>query len=178
MDLDTLSKAVIKSFCSLADAWLVKGFIVFLVGAATSIHGVALTAFIVLVVIDLFSKWIALAYAHLKDCNKENDLFSCIADIPGAIKAGYINSDEMKHRFAGKIIVYMILTFMAVNVDTLLFASGESPIILKVVWSYLAATEAMSVLENLRDAGIEQAGSLLSFLRDRTTILLDRFKQK
>ena len=61
----------------------------------------------------------------------------------------------MKHRFVGKIIVYIVLTFMAVNVDKVLFASGEVPLILKVVWVYLAATEAISVLENLRDAGVE-----------------------
>jgi len=67
---------------------------------------------------------------------------------------------------------------MAVNADKVLFASGEVPLILKVVWVYLAATEAISVLENLRDAGVEQANGLLDFFRSRLTVLLDRFKQK
>jgi hypothetical protein len=178
VDFENLFRAIQKAGHGLADAWLIKTVFAFIVATLTSVHGTAMIAFVVLVFIDLLTRWIALCYKHLQDCSRDDDLYSCIADIPMAIKAGYINSDAMKHRFVGKIIVYMVLTVMAVNVDKLLFASGETPIILKVVWTYLAATEAMSVLENLRDAGIEQAGSLLIFLRDRTTNLLDRFKQK
>jgi N-acetylmuramoyl-L-alanine amidase len=84
----------------------------------------------------------------------------------------------MKHRFAGKLILYLILTIMAVDADFLLVAAGETPLLLKVAWVYLAATEAISVLENLRDAGVEQASGLLDFLRSRLSVLLDRFKTK
>jgi hypothetical protein len=178
MDFENLLKAIAKSGHSLADAWLFKTAFALLVATAASAHGIALFAFAVLVFIDLFTRWLALCYAHLKDSGKDNDLLNCFYDIPAAIKAGYINSSAMKHRFIGKIIVYMLLTFMAVSVDKILFVSGETPIILKVVWTYLAATEAMSVLENLRDAGIEQAGGLLDFLRGRLSIMLERFKQK
>ncbi|CVK18373.1 hypothetical protein SPSPH_044430 [Sporomusa sphaeroides DSM 2875] len=54
----------------------------------------------------------------------------------------------------------------------------RTPLLLKVAWVYLAATEAISVLENLRDAGIEQAASPLDFLRSRLGVMLERFKNK
>ncbi len=73
----------------------------------------------------------------------------------------------MKHRFCWQDHIYILLTFMAVSVDNVLHAGGETPIILKLVWTYLAATEGMSVLENLRDAGFEQANDLLNFLREK-----------
>lgn len=178
MDLENLLKAIVKAGQSLADAWLFKMVVALIVSFVTSVHGSVLVAFLMLVFVDLITRWIALSYNYLNDCSKEADLLACIVNIPGAIKVGYINSDAMKHRFSGKIIVYIVLTFMAVNVDKVLFASGESPLILKVVWGYLAATEAISVLENLRDAGVEQANGLLDFLRSRVTVLLDRYKQK
>jgi hypothetical protein len=178
LDFENLSKAIVKAGQSLSDAWVFKMVVALAASTVTSVHGSVLIAFVMLVFVDLITRWIALSYTYLKDCSRECDLFSCVINIPSAIRVGYINSDAMKHRFIGKIIVYIILTFMAVNVDKVLSVSGESPLILKVVWLYLAATEAISVLENLRDAGVEQANGLLDFLRNRLTILLDRFKQK
>ena len=178
MDIENLLKAIVKAGQSLADAWLFKMVVALVVSTVTSVHGSALIAFATLVFIDLLTRWIALCYTHLKDCGMENDLLSCILDIPKAFKAGYINSNAMKHRFVGKIIVYIVLTIMAVKTDELLQLSGETALILKVTWVYLAATEAISVLENLRDAGVEQASGLLDFLRSRLTVLVERFKQK
>jgi hypothetical protein len=178
LDFRNLLEAMVKASQSLADAWIFKMAVALVVSTTTSVHGSALMAFATLVFIDLITRWIALCYAHLKDCGKDNDLISCILDVRQAFKAGYINSNAMKHRFVGKIIVYMVLTLMAVKTDELLQLSGETALILKVTWVYLAATEAMSVLENLRDAGVEQADGLLDFLRSRVGILMDRFKQK
>jgi phage-related holin len=178
LDLENLLKAIVKAGQSLADAWLFKMVVTLVISTVTSVHGSALIAFATLVFIDLLTRWIALCYTHLKNCRMENDLLSCILDISKAFKAGYINSNTMKHRFVGKFIVYIVLTFMAVKTDELLQLSGEAALILKVTWVYLAATEAISVLENLRDAGVEQANGLLDFLRSRLTVLVDRFKQK
>ncbi|SFM21494.1 phage holin family protein [Pelosinus propionicus] len=178
MDIENLLKAIVKAGQSLADAWLFKMGVALVISTATSLHGSALITFVTLVFIDLLTRWIALCYTHLKDCGLENDLVSCILDIPAAFKAGYINSNAMKHRFVGKIVVYIVLTFMAVKTDELLQLSGEAALILKVTWVYLATTEAISVLENLRDAGVEQASGLLDFFRSKLTVWLDRFKQR
>lgn len=178
MNLENLLQSIIKAIQGIADTWLLKTIVALTLTLVTSVHGSALIAFATLVFIDLLTRWIALCYTHLSDCGRDRDLVSCIMDIPKAFKDGYINSNAMKHRFVGKIIVYIVLTFMAVKTDELLQLSGETALILKVTWVYLAATEAISVLENLRDAGVEQANGLLDFLRSRLTVLVERFKQK
>jgi len=169
VDLETCVRGITKCFHSLADMWVVKIILSFIITITTSTHGLALKAFIFLVIIDLFTRWIAQAYKHLSDCHEKNDLISCVFDMRKAFKAGYINSNAMKHRFVSKIIVYMILTFVAVKSDALLKIANETPIFLKMVWTYLAATEAISVLENLRDSGVVELGDAIDVFRKKFT---------
>ncbi|WP_110953033.1 phage holin family protein [Anaerosinus massiliensis] len=178
MNFNELWISICKAFNTLLDAWVIKAMIAFIVPILTGIHGSALTAFITLVFIDLITRWIAICYEHLSKNGQSTDLFSCIKDIPTAIREGYINSSAMKHRFVGKILVYVILTIVAVKADELIVISSESPVLLKATWVYLAITEAISILENLRDAGIEQANDLLNFLRDKASLTLNKFKNR
>lgn len=178
MDFTLLFQSVEKTWHSLISGWLFKTILSLAIATVTSVHGSALIAFVALVFVDLFTRWMALTYKFLEECKKISDanLWDCIVNIPRAMDAGYINSDAMKHRFLGKIFVYVFFTIMAVSADGMLKAAGEIPLILKVVWVYLAATEAISVLENLRDSGVEQAGGLLIFVRDKLNNLLEKYK--
>ena len=115
-----LIEAITKAGQGLTDAWLFKTILAFIVAAVTSVHGSALLTFIVLIFVDLVTRWIAISYKHLQDCSKVSDLLSCLLNIPAAFNAGRINSDAMKHRFAGKLILYMALTIMAVSADNML----------------------------------------------------------
>jgi phage-related holin len=178
LNLDDLLQAILKAGQGLADAWLFKTALAFIITAASGMHGSALFWFVVLVFVDLVTRWIAISHTYLLECGQQSGLLACILNIPAAVKAGKINSDAMKHRFAGKIILYIALTIMSISVDNMLQIAGETPLLLRVVWIYLAATEALSILENFRDAGIEQAGGLLDFLRSRLSVLLDRFKSR
>lgn len=177
MNFSDLWIAVCKACNSLADAWIIKAAAAFAVPLLTGVHGSALTAFVTLVFIDLFTRWIAICYKHLSDEHRPTGILHCIADIPSAMQKGCINSDAMKHRFAGKILVYAILTIVAVKADEMIRISNESPVLLKAIWVYLATTEAMSILENLRDAGIEQANSLLVFLREKSNLMMEKIKK-
>lgn len=180
MDFKELLVSIQKSAGTLADGWIAKTAISAVL-ATGSVHGSALGAFVMLVFVDLLTRWIARCYKHLQDSGKSDEqlnLVCCLVDIPEAFKDGYINSSAMKHRFAGKILLYGLLTIMAVNVDNMVLAAGESQVMLRMVWIYLAATEAMSILENLREAGVEQAGDLLQFVKGRLGVLFDRNKSK
>lgn len=178
LNFEELVKAIFKASQSFVDAWLFKAVMALTITGITSAHGSALLWFVVLVFIDLVTRWNAITYKYLQDCQKDSDLLSCIISMPAAWKAGYINSSAMKHRFGGKIIFYIFITMMAVSADNMLQLAGETPLLLKLAWVYLAATEAISVLENLRDAGIERASVLLDFLRSRLSVLFERFKTK
>lgn len=181
MDFKELLFAIQKSVSSLSDGWLFKSIISATLAGIGSVHVNTLGAFIVLIFIDLFTRWAAISKQHLIDSGKTEESKSiccCITDIIAAFKAGYINSSAMKNRFAGKLLVYGLLTIMAANVDTMLLSAGESQILLRMTWVYLAATEAMSILENLREAGVEQAARLLDFVKARLGVLFDRNKNK
>lgn len=176
MNWDDLLQAISKAGQGLADAWLFKTVLTFMLTAASGAHGSALFWFVMLVFVDLATRWLAISYTQLTEGGRHSGLLSCLLNIPAAIQAGRINSDAMKHRFAGKMILYIVLTVMAISVDNMLQIAGETPLLLRVVWIYLAATEALSILENFRDAGIEQVGGLLDFLRSRLSTLFSKFK--
>lgn len=128
-------------------------------------HGTALLAFIVLILIDLFTKWLALAYKYLLDqgiCREQAGLWQCVRSMKKAFANRYITSEMMKTKFAGKIILYMVLVAAVVQVDHM--AGGEG-VFLRTAWYYLAATEALSIVENLRDAGVQSLTPLLTFIR-------------
>lgn len=181
MDFKSLFEAVQESILSLADIAPIKLILSGILLVTTGAQGAALSAFVALVFIDLLTKWISLTYDYLISIGRDPktiSLLSCLFGIPAAFHAGWINSTVMKHRFCGKIIIYMLLTITAGFVDAMVVAAGETQIITKVVWLYLATTEGMSVLENMRDAGVEQAGGILDFIRARFNILLEKYKTK
>ena len=164
---DNVCKAAKGATHSLMDVALAKislaGTLSFFFGS----HGTALLAFIVLILIDLFTKWLALAYKYLLDqgmCREQVGLWQCTRNMKKAFANRYITSEMMKTKFAGKVILYMILVVAVVQVDHM---AGGDGVFLGTAWYYLAATEALSIVENLRDAGVQSLTPLLTFIRSK-----------
>lgn len=133
-------------------------------------HAELLTCFVALVICDLLTKWVGLSKKYLAERrNKENpSLVQCIKAIAKARRAGYINSEIMKHRFLGKIITYIFAMMIAGIVDNM-FRTLENPaLIVNLTVSYLAVTELISILENMEDAGIEACGQLVDLIKKKT----------
>ena len=149
---------------SLGDVALAKlplaGALAFIV----SNHGTALWSFVGLVLIDLLTKYLSLSALRLSEKNLPGGLFRSLLGIWKAFQDGYIKSELMKTKFAGKILLYMILVSSAVNIDVM--AGGEG-VFLRAAWYYLAATEGISIIENLRDAGVQSLDPLLAFIRSK-----------
>jgi hypothetical protein len=177
-----LIESVYKTFQTFMDGWLFKSSVSLFVAIAASPEYSAASAFITLIFIDLVTKWLALAGAYLKDQGTPvsgiGGLCTCFANMWPAFKAGYISSDKMKHRFVGKILWYLVVTMTAAKTDNLIVTAGEAKMFLHSAWIYLALTEVSSILENLRDAGVEQASDLLGFVKGRLGVLMERYKQK
>ena len=131
---------------------------------ATGSHGTALAAFVGLILIDLLTKYLSLSAQRLSDLGQPSGLGQCLFGIYGAFKDGYIKSELMKTKFAGKLILYMVLVSAAIQVDVM--ARGED-LFLKAAWYYLAGTEFISIAENLRDAGVQSLDPLLAFIRTK-----------
>jgi len=169
MDFTELSQNISGTFSHLGDNWFVKLIGASFVGAACSMHGQLLLAFVGLIVVDLVTKWIALSKDYLtKRKRKKNPtLWQCVVSIPAARRAGYIKSEAMKHRFLGKIIVYLLVVFAGALADNIMHTMGKPPWAVLLLVGYLSITELISIMENLQDAGVEEAGKIHDILQKK-----------
>lgn len=169
MDFTELFSSAKGTAANLGNNGAVKFVGASIVGAACSMHGQLLLAFVGLIIIDLVTKWIALSKEYLtKRKRKKNvTLWQCIVNIPAARSAGYIKSEAMKHRFLGKIIVYLLVVFAGALADNIMMTMGKPQWAVVLLVGYLSVTELISILENLQDAGVEEAGQLHDILEKK-----------
>ena len=173
MDMTELYENMIGTVGHLGENWAVKFAGASIVGAACSMHGQLLLAFVALVIIDLVTKWIALSKEYLtrRKRKKNVTLWQCIVNIPAARAAGYIKSETMKHRFLGKIIVYLLVVFAGALADNIMMTMGKQTWAVVLLVGYLSVTELISILENLQDAGVEEAEKLHEILEKKRDTL-------
>ena len=169
MDITELFQHMQSTLGHLGEHWAIKLAGAAFVGAACSMHGQLLLAFVGLVVIDLITKWIALSKEHLskRKRKKPYTIWECVLNIPKARKAGYIKSDEMKHRFLGKIIVYFLVVFAGGLADYIMTIMDKPTWAVLLLVGYLSVTELISIMENLQDAGVEEAEKLHEILEKK-----------
>ena len=169
MDFTELFSSAKGTAANLGNNGAVKFVGASIVGAACSMHGQLLLAFVGLIIIDLVTKWIALSKEYLtKRKRKKNlTLWQCVVNIPAARSAGYIKSEAMKHRFLGKIIVYLLVVFAGALADHIMMTMDKPQWAVVLLVGYLSVTELISILENLQDAGVEEAGQLHDILEKR-----------
>ena len=73
----------------------------------------------------------------------------------------------MKHRFIGKIIVYILCVLAGVLVDVTMLALGQPTWAVPLIVGYLVVTELLSICENLNDAGIEAVQGLINAIKKK-----------
>lgn len=73
----------------------------------------------------------------------------------------------MKHRFVGKVIVYILCVLAAVLVDLAMITLQQPVWAVPLVAGYLVITELLSICENLNDAGIEAVQGLVNVIKKR-----------
>lgn len=173
MDFSELFHSARGTAANLSQNGTVKFIGASIVGAACSMHGQLLLAFVALIVVDLVTKWLALTNEYLtKRKRKKNpSLWQCVINIPAARKAGYIKSEAMKHRFLGKIIVYLLVVFAGATVDNIMMTMHNPAWAVVLLVGYLSITELISILENLQDAGVEEAGKLHDMIEKKRDTL-------
>ena len=169
MDFTELMSSAQSTVVHLSNNKAVKFVGASIIGGVCSMHGQLLLAFVGLVIIDLITKWIALSKEHLskRKRKKPYTLWECIVNIPKARKAGYIKSEAMKHRFLGKIIVYLLVVLAGATVDHIMLTMEKPAWCVLLLVGYLSVTELVSILENLQDAGVESAGQLHDIIEKR-----------
>ena len=139
-----------------------------LLGLLTNKYSILMVGFGVLLYLDILTKWIAISYAYLVEQGNENPaFFDAVKGINSARKARKINSEEMRKRGVSKLFVYNICFLMAAVFDLMSMAAGSTSQIVQIVSGYLAMNEALSIIENLGDAGVKSMARLYELLKRR-----------
>lgn len=121
--------------------------------------------FLLLEILDIFTAWLRLSrqcYVAIYP-NSPGNLWIYVKFIWQARKWRYIKSAGLRDGFCDKMLTYLLLLLVAATVDAAL-AIGHSPrVFLTVTVSVLATTEALSIFENLSDAGV----AIVSTIREK-----------
>lgn len=137
-------------------------------------HVQVLGIFILLVFLDLITKWAAISYQMLIDLGASPDNISgsdkYIA-IPAAWGKGIISSKHMRKPFVTKVLTYCLATGAAWCFD---YMAGQYAFAVNIVWLYLGSVELLSILENMRDGGNTTISGLLDVVHARVDMILKK----
>lgn len=164
MDITQLYNAIFRAEDRLGSYWQAKVITAGLL-AAMQFHFELLTLFVLLIVIDLATKWVELSYNNIKTEDYEPGIIDSIRAIPAAHRAGIISSRVMKTQFCGKIIVYVIVVMAGSIMDTMTVQVHSYGLVMPLCVSYLAASEILSIIENLDDTGVSAVHDLAALIK-------------
>lgn len=164
MDPNQFTAAINKAACRLGSYWkakIVAGGML----AAAEFHLQLMSLFVALIVIDLATKWIELAHNTIKTNDYTPGLLESIKAIPQAHREGVISSKAMKTQFCGKIIAYAIVVMAGSIMDTMTVQAHSYGLVMPLCVSYLAASELLSIVENLDGAGVSAVHDLAALIK-------------
>ena len=79
--------------------------------------------------------------------------------------AGKISSEVMRNQGLSKLLVYIICVTTAALSDKMLAAVNSQNWMVSLMVGYMIVTEALSVIENLSDAGVGNLANLVKKLK-------------
>lgn len=170
--MEFILKFIVEGWNSLTDSFVLKAILSGAAAIAIWVIGIKhvqiLGVFILLVFVDLFTKWAAIAYQMLIDeYGYDKDqiaVWEKYRAIPIAFEKGKISSRYMRKGFVFKVATYVAATMAAVLFDEM---SGQKQFAVSLVWLYLGSCEFLSIMENLRDGGNAMLGKFLDLIRTK-----------
>lgn len=131
-------------------------------------HAILFYAFSALVVLDCLTKWLAIAHDYLvKQGKTAPTIFQSLIAIKAARSAGLISSEVMKHRFLGKICIYLLCVMAAASADLIMVELSKPAWAVSTIIGYLTATELLSIVENINAAGVEAVKGLIDIVKKK-----------
>ena len=152
---------------TLYSGWSYKAAVTAIMVLLLHKHAILFYAFSALVFLDCLTKWIAIAHDYLVKQGKTPTLMQSLICIKAARSAGEIKSEVMKHRFLGKICVYLLCVMAAASADLIMVELAKPTWAVGTIIGYLTATELLSIIENLDAAGVEAAQGLVAIVKKR-----------
>ena len=176
--MNELTHFTSEAWRMLTESFMLKAILAIIAEVAIYMIGLkhvqVLGIFIILVLLDLITKWAAIGYQMLVDlgANPENISGSdkYIA-IPAAWGKGLISSKHMRKPFVTKVLTYCLATAAAWCFD---FMAGQYAFAVNLVWLYLGSVEFLSILENMRDGGNSTVTGLLDIVHSKIDMILKK----
>ena len=170
--MEHLIKFIAECWNSLTESFILKTLLsgagavaIWLIGIK---HVQILGVFILLVFVDLLTKWASIAYKMLVDefgyDPEKIATWEKYRAIPIAFEKQLIASKYMRKGFIGKVMTYVAATIAAILFDEM---SGQRQFAVSLVWLYLGSSEFLSILENLRDGSNVSMGKFLDLIRTK-----------
>ena len=157
---------------TLSESFAIKAILAVI--AEVAIYIQVLGIFIMLVFIDLITRWSAISYKMLIDmgANSENiSGWDKYVAIPVAWGKGLISSKHMRKPFVTKVLTYCLATCAAWCFD---YMAGQYAFAVNLVWLYLGSVEFLSILENMRDGGNTTIAGLLDVVHSKVDMILKK----
>lgn len=176
--MQELTNFMSEAWRTLTESFAIKALLAVIADVAIYMIGLkhvqVLGIFILLVFIDLITKWSAISYQMLIDIGANPDNISAsdkYIAIPAAWGKGLINSKHMRKPFVTKVLTYCLATAGAWCFD---FMAGNYAFAVNLVWLYLGSVEFLSILENMRDGGNSTISGLLELVQSKVDALLKK----
>ncbi len=123
LDFLALRYAAVNAAHTLYQGFSYKSIMAAILAVLLHKHAVLFLAFTALVFLDCFTRWMSLSYKRLQNTGLlQPSVMQIIVDIKAARSEGLISSEVMKHRFVGKVVVYILCVLAAVLVDVAMLA--------------------------------------------------------
>lgn len=168
---------LVHAACTLARNWETKAAVAATAATIldsvytqlTGVYGTIATAYFWIITMDIITKWLACGNQHLLARNMRQEQITTMDKVGGIILAfndGELTSRLMLGGFVSKFVLFGIGVFTAVKLDKI-FHVMNIPLpltILTFVLGYFCYHEAISIAENLRDAGNSHMDKLVELL--------------
>ena len=136
----------------------------YLFSSSLGIHLEMYLIFAVIVCLDVLTRWLACSHQLWKLLYPQSPstLYDCFRLLLQSRRLRFFDSNRMRNGFKSKMITYFILMLASGLADWMISAYGGKGYMLTLVVYILTATEFISCLENLEEAGV---GSVASDLK-------------
>ena len=138
--------------------------ITYIFTSSLGIHLEMFLIFAVLVCLDILTRWLACSHELWKSLYPQSSstLYDCFRLLLQSRRLRFFDSSRMRNGFKSKMITYLILMLTSGLADWMINVYGGKGYMLTLVIYILTATEFISCLENLEEAGV---GSVASDLK-------------
>ena len=176
--MQAITDFLCEAWRTLTDSFVLKALLAVIADVAIYMLGLkhvqVLGIFILLVFLDLITKWASISYQMLVDMGANADNLTALDKyiaIPAAWGKGLISSKHMRKPFITKVLTYCLATAGAWCFD---FMSGQYAFAVNLVWLYLGSVEFLSILENMRDGGNCTIAGLLDVVHSKIDMILKK----